>query len=160
MAGRYWLAVMSEENLNIVLTRQVFGFHSRMGGVLSPQVTPGDKIIVYVTERECSEYCGSFAAVLEIAGPWRESPGPTWPDEVREGKVKYDPVVDVKVLAKGKLRLDEVAGELGKLLGFEIKSGRDIRRVYLRQRSRLARPLPEAAGRLIEEKLLQLTKKH
>ena len=154
-SGRYWLAMMSEENFNTVLARQVFGFPSRIGKNLSQKVKPGDKIIVYVTKRDCKDYCRSFAAVLEVAGPWRESPGPTWPDEVREHEVKYNPIVDVRVLVEGKLSLDEAAGELGKL-GLKIESVRDLRRLYLMQG--LAGPLPEAAGRLIEKILARSAK--
>ena len=99
MAARYWLAMMPEENLKFTLARQIFAYPSKTGKAAKSRIEPGDRIVVYVIKKGCEEYCASFAAVLEVAGPWRPSRGPTWPDEAREGKVKYDPVVDVKVAA-------------------------------------------------------------
>ena len=147
MAGRYWLAMMPEENLKFTLARQIFAYPSRTGKGAKSRIAPGDRIVVYVIKQGCEEYCSSFAAVLEVVGPWRKSPGPTWPDEVREGEVKYDPVVDVKVVAKGKVEVGEVADELSRILGRDVKSGVELRTLVKRQ-------LPEAAGRLIEEKML------
>ena len=151
MTVRYWLAIMPEENFKFTIARQIFAYPSRTGERARSQIEPGDRIVVFVTKQGCVEYCGSFAAVLEVAGPWRKSQGPTWPDEVREGKVKYDPVVDVKVVAKGKVEVGEVAGELSRILGREVKGGAELRTLEARQ-------LPEAAGRLIEEKMKVLAR--
>ena len=79
MASRYWLAIMLEESFKFTMAR-LFAYPSRTGERDRSQIEPRDRIVVYVTRQGCVEYCGSFAAVLELAGPWRKSQGPKWPD--------------------------------------------------------------------------------
>jgi len=111
-----WLALMSEENLRYTIEHGIYGIPSKRAEKLVQLVRVGDRIVVYVMKKGCSELCESFAAILEVASDWRRSSRPTWPDEVRDNEVKYPWVVDVRVLASGKVPINEVYGELSKII--------------------------------------------
>ncbi len=114
-----WLVMMSEGNFNYTIKYGVFGLPGGSAGRLRGLINVGDYLLVYVVKRGCSELCESFTAVLEVAGGWRGSSKPTWPDEVEEGVVKYPWVVDVKVVVKGRVSYSEVYSELTRLLPLE-----------------------------------------
>jgi Uncharacterized protein conserved in archaea len=107
---------MSEENLRYTIEHGIYGIPSKRAEKLVQLVRVGDRIVVYVMKKGCSELCESFAAILEVAGDWHRSSKPTWPDEVRDNEVKYPWVVDVRVLASGKVPINEVYGELSKII--------------------------------------------
>jgi len=111
-----WLALMNEENLRYTIEHGIYGITSKRAEKLVQQVRVGDRIVVYVMKKGCGELCESFAAVLEVVSDWRRSSRPTWPDEVRDNEVKYPWVVDVRVLASGKVPIDEVYSELSKII--------------------------------------------
>jgi len=125
-----WLVMMNEENFNYTINHGIYGLPGRSAERLRALINVGDHLLVYVIKRGCSELCESFAAVLEVIGGWRGSGKPTWPDEVREGVVKYPWVVDVKVVVKGRVSYSEVYTELTRLLPLEdirnrlLKAGR------------------------------------
>ena len=110
-----WLVMMNEENLNYTINHGVYGLPEKSAERLRALINIGDNLLVYVIKKGCSELCESFAAVLEVASGWRESGKPTWPDEVKEGVVKYPWVVDVNVVVKGKVSYSEVYSELTRL---------------------------------------------
>jgi len=114
-----WLALMNEENLRYTIEHGIYGITSKRAEKLVQQVRVGDRIVVYVMKKGCGELCESFAAVLEVVSDWRRSSRPTWPDEVRGNEVKYPWVVDVRILASGKVPIDEVYSELSKILPLE-----------------------------------------
>jgi len=119
-----WLALMNEENLRYTIEHGIYGIPNKRAERLVQQVRVGDHIVVYVMKKGCSELCESFAAVLEVVSDWRRSSKPTWPDEVRDNEVKYPWVVDVRVLASGKVPIDEVYSELSKILPLEESQGK------------------------------------
>ena len=108
--------MVSEGNFNYTIRHGIFGLPGGSAGRLRGLINVGDYLLVYVVKRGCSELCESFTAVLEVAGGWRESGKPTWPDEVEDGVVKYPWVVDVKVVVKGRVSYSEVYSELTRLL--------------------------------------------
>ena len=114
-----WLVMMSEGNFNYTIKHGIYGLPGGSAERLRGLINIGDYLLVYVIKRGCSELCESFAAVLEVAGGWRGSSKPTWPDEVEEGVVKYPWVVDVKVVVKGRVSYSEVYSELSRLLPLE-----------------------------------------
>jgi predicted RNA-binding protein len=109
---------MNEENLRYTIEHGIYGT-PKGSSELKSKIRVGDHIVVYVGKIGCSELCESFAAVLEVVSDWRRSSKPTWPDEVRDNEVKYPWVVDVRVLASGKVLIDEVYSELSKILPLE-----------------------------------------
>jgi len=114
-----WLVLMNEENLRYTIEHGIYGIPNKRAEKLVQQVRVGDRIVVYVMKEDCKDLCESFAAVLEVVSDWRRSSKPTWPDEVRGNEVKYPWVVDVRILASGKVPIDEVYSELSKILPLE-----------------------------------------
>ena len=141
----YWLVMMTEENYRYTVEHGVYGLPEGLSG-LKDRIRPGDRLVVYVVRRGCSELCQSFTAVLEVVGEWRESSRPMWPDEVREGRVLYPWVVNVRVVVEGRVEFENVKGELSRILNSEVGSPSELR-VYM------MRELPSGFGELIEEKL-------
>lgn len=143
----YWLVMMTEENYRHTLEKRIYGLPAKLSRI-KDLIKPGDKLVVYVMKKGCSELCSSFTAVLRVAGDWRMSTRPFWPDEVREGKVKYPWVVDVEAVAVGKVEFGSVKGEISRLLSRNISSP-DKLRIYMWGRN----GLPSVVGELIEERL-------
>jgi predicted RNA-binding protein len=110
---------MNEENLRYTIEHGIYGIPNKRAEKLVQQVRVGDRIVVYVMKEDCKDLCESFAAVLEVVSDWRRSSKPTWPDEAKDSKVEYPWVVDVRVLASGKVPIDEVYSELSKILPLE-----------------------------------------
>jgi predicted RNA-binding protein len=115
---------MNEENLRYTIEHGIYGIPNKRAEKLVQQVRVGDRIVIYVMKKGCGELCESFAAVLEVVSDWRRSSKPTWPDEVKDNEVKYPWVVDVRVLASGKVPIDEVYSELSKILPLEESQGK------------------------------------
>ena len=147
--AKYWLIMMSEDNYKHIIEKGVYGLPERSSKVRN-LIKHGDRLVVYIIKRDCKELCGSFVAVLETVGEWRRSNNPLWPDEVREGKILYPWIINVKVIVNGTVKFTEVRDELSKLLGRKIKDSSELR-LYSIYYSR--KPLPSGVGELIEGKL-------
>jgi predicted RNA-binding protein len=68
---------MNEENLRYTIEHGIYGIPNKRAEKLAQQVRVGDRIVIYVMKRGCSELCESFAAVLEVVSDWRRSSRPT-----------------------------------------------------------------------------------
>ena len=145
----YWLTMLPEENLKRVVELGLYALPETVAEV-AKRIKPGDKLVVYVMKEGCRELCQSFAAVLEVAGQWRESKRPIWPEEVEEGRVKYPLVVDVKVVTRGKVEFSKIRERLEELIGAE---GLDTKKLRLYALYYAKRPLPPGVGEFIEEEL-------
>lgn len=145
----YWLTMLPEENLKRVVELGLYALPETVAEV-AKRIKPGDKLVVYVMKEGCRELCQSFAAVLEVAGQWRESKRPIWPEEVEERRVKYPLVVDVKVVARGKVEFSKIRERLEELIGAE---GLDPKKLRLYALYYAKRPLPPGVGEFIEEEL-------
>ena len=141
----YWLVMMSEENYRYTIENGVYGLP---GGLikLKDRIKPGDRLVVYIFKDGCSELCQSFVAVLEVTGEWRKSNKPMWPDEVREGNVRYPWVINVKPIAVGKVNFNDVKDELSRILHRNIDNPGKLRVHMMRE-------LPSSVGELIEGRL-------
>ncbi|MGC9118519.1 MAG: EVE domain-containing protein [Thermoproteus sp.] len=142
----YWLAMMTEENFRRCEERGLYGAPKKGAEFAASHIKKGDRLVVYVVKEGCSELCQSFVAVWEVAGGWRPSKKPIWPDEEREGRVKYPKVVEIKPVARGVLRLTDAARELEK---FDI-SQRSLRLYSFYYRRR---PIPRELGEYVERAL-------
>ena len=137
--------MMSEENYRFTIERHIYGLPEGLEW-LRGRIRSGDRLVVYVIKRGCKELCRSFVAVLEVVSEWKRSTGPTWPDEVRENRVLYPWIVNVRVVAEGKIEFDSVRNEISKILGINIENPQ-ILRGYMQKE------LPSDFGKLIEERL-------
>ncbi|GAB6946854.1 hypothetical protein JCM16161A_09840 [Vulcanisaeta sp. JCM 16161] len=118
--------MMNEENYRYAIENGIYGLPEQSSR-LRKLIKPGDKFIVYIIKRDCKELCESFVATLEITSDWRRSNKPLWPDEVREGKIFYPWVVNVKVIVSGKVEFNEIKDELSKILGMKIENPGKLR---------------------------------
>ncbi|RFA94634.1 hypothetical protein CGL51_09510 [Pyrobaculum aerophilum] len=144
----YWLTMLDEENFKYTVERGIYGLPESASG-LAQFIKPGHRLVAYVMKEGCRELCQSFAAVLEIAGEWRKSTKPIWPDEREKGIVLYPWVVDVRVLAKGRVEFSKVKERLEELLG----RGLDAKKLRLYALYYAKRPLPPGVGEFLEEEL-------
>lgn len=146
----YWLVMMSEENYRYMRSHLIYGLPESSKD-LAEEIKPGDRLVVYIMmKKNCKELCGSFTAVVEVVGEWRESSKPQFPEEEEEGRILYPRIVNVKFIAEGVVKFDEVKDELSKVLG-----KKDLTPWILTLSSLYysKKPLPEEAGELIERAL-------
>ncbi|AAL62650.1 conserved hypothetical protein [Pyrobaculum aerophilum str. IM2] len=143
----YWLTMLPEENFKRVVELGLYGLPASVAE-MAKRIKPGDRLVVYIMKEGCRELCQSFAAVLEVVGQWRRSNKPIWPDEAREGRVKYPLVVDVKAVAMGKAEFSKIRERLEELIGAE---GLDPKKLRLYALYYAKRPLPPGVGEFIEE---------
>ncbi|MGB9816424.1 MAG: EVE domain-containing protein [Desulfurococcaceae archaeon] len=52
-------------------------------------VKPGDVVIFYVAKKNSKRLGGKFVGAYRVASEWFREDKPLWPDEAREGRVKY-----------------------------------------------------------------------
>jgi len=52
-------------------------------------VKPGYALIFYVTKRASKRLGGKFVGAYRVVSEWFREEKPLWPDEAREGRVKY-----------------------------------------------------------------------
>ena len=52
-------------------------------------VKPGDVLIFYVTKRGSKRLGGKFVGAYRVVSEWFHEEKPLWPNEAREGRVKY-----------------------------------------------------------------------
>jgi len=84
---RFWVFVVSEENWFVIKESRVHGVPE--GSKAKDLVRPGDVAIFYVKKRDARSLGGKFVGAFRVASSWFREDKPLWPDEVREGKVKY-----------------------------------------------------------------------
>ena len=140
--ARYWLVTMTEEDYQYTIKNGIYGLPEK-SSKLRELIKPGDKLVVYITRKGCKELCESFTAILEVAGWWRMPGRPTLLSEIREGKVSYSWVVDVRVITTGRVSINSIKGELTRILGKDVNLTEDY----------TTRELPSSVGALIEERL-------
>ncbi|MCU7787506.1 EVE domain-containing protein [Pyrobaculum sp. 3827-6] len=143
----YWLVMLPEESYRWSEERGLYGAPAKTAEFAVGNIKRGDRLVVYVVKEGCSELCQSFVAVWEVAGEWRRSRRATWPDEEREGRVKYPWVVEVRPVARGVLRIGDA---LEGLREFGVGSPSALRLFsYYYRRG----PLPRGFGEFVERAL-------
>ena len=87
---RYWIVCVSEENWNVVKESNIYGApeSQRFKGP-KELIRPGDVLILYVKKTGSKRLGGKFVGAFKVTSTWNKEDKPLWPDEVREGKVKY-----------------------------------------------------------------------
>jgi predicted RNA-binding protein len=88
----YWVIPLSEENWFVVKEISVYDAPEvARGRHIRELVKPGDALIFYVTRRGSKRLRGKFVGAYRVASEWFREEKPLWPDEAREGRVKYTP---------------------------------------------------------------------
>lgn len=148
--AKYWLVMMTEENYRYTVEHGVYGLPEGLSW-LSNRIRSGDRLVIYIKREGCSELCQSFVAVLEVAGDWEESSKPTWPDEVKEDRILYPRIVDVRALVTGRVSFDDVKDMFSRAFNREITNPGELR-VYM------SKELPSGVGEYIEDRLRSVSK--
>ena len=90
MLPKYWIITVTEENWQVIKTTNTYGApETQMSRSARNLIKPGDIIIFYVKKRGSKNLGGKFVGVFKVASEWYREEKPLWPDEIREGKVKY-----------------------------------------------------------------------
>jgi predicted RNA-binding protein len=88
--ANYWIIPVSEENWLVIKEVNVYGAPEfTRGRHVRELVKPGDVVIFYVAKKNSRRLGGKFVGAYRVASEWFREDKPLWPDEAREGKVKY-----------------------------------------------------------------------
>jgi len=86
----YWIIPVSEENWLVIKEVNVYGApEAARGRHVRELVKPGDVVIFYVAKKNSRRLGGKFVGAYRVASEWFREDKPLWPDEAREGRVKY-----------------------------------------------------------------------
>lgn len=131
---------VTEENWRVVAERRVYGSPRPLEGL----VKPGDVVIFYVRKRGSGRLGGKFVGAFRVASGWYRGEGPLWPDEVREGRVKYPWRVRLAPVKLGVADFEELVPRL------RFVRRKDRPHAYLvGTPANLRRPVPEEDAELI-----------
>jgi predicted RNA-binding protein len=86
----YWIIPVSEENWLVINEVNVYGApEATRGRHVRELVKPGDVVIFYVAKKNSRMLGDKFVGAYRVASEWFREDKPLWPDEAREGRVKY-----------------------------------------------------------------------
>jgi predicted RNA-binding protein len=109
----YWVIPISEENWLVVKETNVYGApEAARGRHIRDLVKPGDVLLFYVTKRGSKRLGGKFVGAYRVVSKWFREDKPLWPDEAREGRVKYPWRVRLEPLKLGVVDYSELAPRL------------------------------------------------
>jgi len=141
--ARYWIIVVNEENWEIVREKSVYGAPESLRSP-TELIKPGDVVIFYVKKKDSKRLGGKFVGAFKVISNWYREDKPLWPDEIREGKVKYPWRIKLEPIKFGIANFRELASRLT----FIVKKERP--HAYLiGTPANLRRPIPENDAKLI-----------
>jgi len=145
----YWILAVSEENWYVIKSAGVYGApEPQRGRPIYELVRPGDVVIFYVRKKGSTSFGGKFAGAFRVVSSWFREDSPLWPDEAREGRVKYSWRVRLEPIRLGAVGFEELAPKL-KFVGNKSRA-----HAYLvGTPANLKRPIPEEDAKLIIESL-------
>ena len=146
---KYWIIAVSEDNWEVIRRENVYGA-PETPGVRSPTqlIEPGDIVIFYVKMKGSKKLGGKFVGAYKVASSWYREDKPLWPDEIREGKVKYPWRIKLKPIRIGIADFKELVPRL------KFIEKKDRAQAYLvGTPANLRRPIPEDDAKLIIENL-------
>jgi len=143
-----WIITVSEENWHIVKSMNIYGA-PEPGGVGKPAyqlIEPGDTLIFYVGKKNSKSLGGKFVGAYRVASTWFREDRPLWPDEVREGVVKYPWRIRIEPIKIGVADFKELVPKL------KFIERKERANAYLvGTPANLRRPIPEEdAGTIID----------
>ena len=140
--ARFWIFVVSEENWFVIKEGRVHGVPD--GSKAVDLVKPGDVAIFYVKKRDARSLGGKFVGAFRVTSSWFREDKPLWPDEVREGRVKYPWRVRLEPIKLGVADFDELVPKLSFI------GNKERAYAYLvGTPANLKRPIPEEDAKLI-----------
>ncbi len=108
---KYWILTITEENWETVKREGIYGAPEDIRPP-TELIRPGDVLIFYVKKKGSRKLGGKFVGAYEVTSEWYHESKPLWPDEVREGKVKYPLRVKLKLIKLGIADFTELAPKL------------------------------------------------
>jgi len=146
---KYWIIPVSEENWHIVKSLNIYGTpEAKIGRPITQLVQPGDVLIFYVLKRGSKSLGGKFVGAFRVVSTWFREDKPLWPDEVREGSVKYPWRVRLEPVKLGVADFRELAPKL------RFVEKKERANAYLvGTPANLRRPIPEEDAKTIIENL-------
>jgi predicted RNA-binding protein len=110
----YWIIPVSEENWLVIKEVNVYGApESTRGRHVRELVKPGDVVIFYVAKKNSKRLGGKFVGAYRVASEWFREDRPLWPDEAREGRVKYPWRTRLEPVKLGLVDYGELTPRLG-----------------------------------------------
>jgi predicted RNA-binding protein len=90
MLVNYWIIPVSEENWLVIKEANLYGApEATRGRHVRELIKQGDVVIFYVAKKNSKRLGGKFVGAYRVASEWFREDKPLWPDEAREGRVKY-----------------------------------------------------------------------
>jgi len=86
---KYWIIAVSEENWYVIREKYVYGAPESKARSPKELISVGDILVFYVKKGGSRKLGGKFVGVFRVVSEWFKENKPLWPDEVREGRVKY-----------------------------------------------------------------------
>jgi len=146
---KYCIIAVSEDNWEVIRRENVYGAPETPRARSSTQlIKPGDVVIFYVKMRGSRKFGGKFVGAFKVVSEWFREDEPLWPDEVKEGKVKYPWRVRLKPVKLGVAAFKELVPKL------KFIEKKDRAQAYLvGTPANLRRPIPEEDAKVIIESL-------
>jgi predicted RNA-binding protein len=109
----YWVIPLSEENWFVVKEISVYDApEAASGRHIRELVKPGNVLLFHVTKRNSSKLGGKIVRAYRVTSEWFWEDKPLWPDEAREGRVKYPWRVRLEPLKLGVVDYSKLAPRL------------------------------------------------
>ena len=146
---KYWIITLSEENWYVVMSNNIYGApESQKLKSVHELIKPGDIVIFYVKKKGSRKLGGKFVGAFKIISSWFKEDKLLWPDEVREGRVKYPWRVRLEPIKLGIADFNELVPKLSFI------GNKERAYAYLvGTPANLKRPIPEEDAKLIMESL-------
>jgi len=143
---KYWLFSVTEENWSVIKDSNVFGVPEDSKAKYA--VNPGDTLIFYVKKEGAKSLGGMIVGAYKALSTWYREDRLLWPDEVKEGKVKYPWRVKIEPVKVGIVSFEELVPKLS----FVGNKGR-AHAYLVGTPANLRRPIPEEDYKIIIESL-------
>lgn len=146
---KYWIIAVTEENWLVVKLSNIYGapeiqrFRSIHNLIVS-----GDVLIFYVRKKDSKNLGGKFVGVFKVVSGWYREDKPLWPDETKEGRVKYPWRVKLEPIKLGIADFKELVPKLK-----FIKKKENAQAYLVGTPANLRRPIPEEDAKIIIESL-------
>ncbi len=146
---KYWILSVSEENWEIIRRKNIYGAPESKGfKPVMELVKSGDIVLFYIKKKGSRRLGGKFVGAFRVASGWYREEKPLWPDETREGKVKYPWRVKLEPIKLGVADFKELVPKL------KFIERKDRAQAYLvGTPANLRRPIPEEDAKVIIESL-------
>lgn len=110
---KYWIITVTEENWQVVKSTNIYGApETQISRSAHNLIKPGDIIIFYVRKKGSKNLGGKFVGAFKVVSDWYRDDKPLWPDETREGKVKYPWRVKLEPIRLGVADFKELVPKL------------------------------------------------